>query len=308
MAQCASGYYPCGSDYCTPNEDVCCASVGYPQGNCPAGDTCNSNGTCNPPPASSGGAASGPQGSCDAGYYQCGTDYCTPDGDVCCASVGYPQGNCSAGNTCNANGTCSGPSSDETSSGSGATSGPQGSCSDGYYQCGADYCTPTGDVCCASVGYPQGNCPGGDTCNSNGTCSGPSSSAGSSSSGGGAGGSSPKGGCAAGRSTESPGAGIFLMLVAGLAGARRRKRALGTAAWVVCALTLGAGASACGEAAPEGSGGSTSDVATSTALSTEMARPNNLRPGAHTMEIVRINNLRPVPPAAETMHTNVARQ
>ena len=46
MAQCASGYYPCGSDYCTPNGNVCCASVGYPQGNCPAGDTCNSDGTC----------------------------------------------------------------------------------------------------------------------------------------------------------------------------------------------------------------------------------------------------------------------
>jgi MYXO-CTERM domain-containing protein len=244
---------------------------------------------------------------CATGYYPCGTDYCTPDGDVCCASVGDPQGNCSAGYTCNANGTCSRPASDETSSGSGggATSGAQGSCADGYYQCGDDYCTPTGNVCCASVGYPQANCPGGDACNSNGTCSGASSSAeGSTSSG-----SSSKGGCTAGRSTESPGSGILLLLVVGLAGARRRKRAIGTAASVLCVLALGVGASACGEAAPGGSGSAT-DVMTSTdqPLSTEMARPNNLRPGAHTVEIVRTNTLRPVLPAAETMHPNVARQ
>lgn len=44
-------------------------------------------------------------------------------------------------------------------------------CPAGTYPCGADYCTPDGGVCCASVGHPEGYCPGGSVCCADGTCS-----------------------------------------------------------------------------------------------------------------------------------------
>jgi len=44
-------------------------------------------------------------------------------------------------------------------------------CPDGTYECGAEWCTPNGGVCCASVGYPDGYCNSGSTCCPDGTCS-----------------------------------------------------------------------------------------------------------------------------------------
>lgn len=45
-ASCPSGYYPCGSEHCVPNDGVCCASVGLPEYYCPGGTECRSTGEC----------------------------------------------------------------------------------------------------------------------------------------------------------------------------------------------------------------------------------------------------------------------
>ncbi len=117
---CPTGTYPCGADYCTPDGAVCCDSVGHPEGYCPAGTTCTTDGQCD-----SGGGGGGGGGSCDAGYYECGADYCTPDGYVCCASAGHPEGYCPAGTSCTPDGLC-----DATSGGGGGGGGAGFTCSD----------------------------------------------------------------------------------------------------------------------------------------------------------------------------------
>src|SRR5688572_27327325 len=42
-------------------------------------------------------------------------------------------------------------------------------CSPGYYQCD-QYCVPSGAVCCTNIGRPDRYCPGGTTCQYDGTC------------------------------------------------------------------------------------------------------------------------------------------
>jgi len=205
MAQCPSGTYQCGADYCTPEGAVCCAGVGLPQYYCPSGTSCTSDGDCVSSSSSSGSYSSssssttGGGGYCPSGSYACGADYCTPDGAVCCASVGLPQYYCPSGTSCTSDGDCESGSSSNVSSSSGtsSTTGGGGYCPDGSYSCGADYCTPDGAVCCASVGLPQYYCPSGTSCTSDGDCeSGSSSSASSSGSSSGTTGGSE--GCAPG--------------------------------------------------------------------------------------------------------------
>ena len=82
---CPTGSYPCGAEYCTPNGGVCCASVGHPEGYCPGGSACCSDGTCSstgscPGDGGTGGEGGGesscyPDVSCDEG--------CCPAGSVC---------------------------------------------------------------------------------------------------------------------------------------------------------------------------------------------------------------------------------
>jgi len=192
MAQCPSGTYSCGADYCTPDGAVCCAGVGLPQYYCPSGTYCTSDGDCESAGSSSSVSSSsgsssttGGGGYCPDGSYACGADYCTPDGAVCCANVGLPQYYCPSGSVCQSDGSCESGSSSNVSSSSGTsgTTGGGGYCPDGSYSCGADYCTPDGEVCCANVGLPQYYCPGGSVCQNDGSCApGASSSASSSSS------------------------------------------------------------------------------------------------------------------------------
>src|SRR5688572_15984508 len=94
FAQCPSGTYQCGADYCTPDDAVCCANVGLPQYYCPSGTSCQSDGSCesgasSSVSSSSSSSTSGGDGGCPSGSYACGADYCTPDGAVCCSNVGW---------------------------------------------------------------------------------------------------------------------------------------------------------------------------------------------------------------------------
>jgi hypothetical protein len=104
--------------------------------------------------------------------------------------------------------------------------------------------------------------------------------------------------------------GVLSMFILAFAAVRRRRRALGVVASVLCVAALGVVVSACGQAAPADSGGSATDVAPATekVVSADMVRPNNLRPGARVQELVRPNNLRPTLPRAETMQSNAPRQ
>jgi hypothetical protein len=43
-------------------------------------------------------------------------------------------------------------------------------CPTGTTPCGANFCSPAGDTCCASVGHPEVSCPNGEACNTDGTC------------------------------------------------------------------------------------------------------------------------------------------
>lgn len=43
---CPTGTFRCGTQHCTPNGQVCCASVGREEVSCPAGNTCLTDGTC----------------------------------------------------------------------------------------------------------------------------------------------------------------------------------------------------------------------------------------------------------------------
>ncbi|HEY6729332.1 MAG TPA: hypothetical protein VI197_35220 [Polyangiaceae bacterium] len=183
LAQCPSGTYQCGADYCTPDGAVCCANVGLPQYYCPSGTSCQSDGSCESgasssvSSSSSSSSTSGGGGGCPSGSYSCGADYCTPDGAVCCANVGLPQYYCPGGTSCQSDGSCeSGPSSSVSSSSSSSSTSGGGGCPSGSYPCGADYCTPDDAVCCANVGLPQYYCPGGSVCQSDGSCGAGSSS------------------------------------------------------------------------------------------------------------------------------------
>lgn len=70
-------------------------------------------------------------------------------------------------------------------SGGGGGGGSGGDCPSGSYECGEDYCTENGRVCCASVGRPELSCPEGTTCTSDGECIEGENSGGSSSEGSG---------------------------------------------------------------------------------------------------------------------------
>jgi hypothetical protein len=91
MAQCPSGSYQCGADYCTPDGAVCCAGVGLPQYYCPGGSSCQSDGSCDDGSSdvssysssssyTSSSSTTGGGGYCPSGSYSCGADYCTPNG------------------------------------------------------------------------------------------------------------------------------------------------------------------------------------------------------------------------------------
>ncbi len=43
---CPAGQTLCGTMHCAPTGNVCCASVGHEELSCPAGQVCNSDGTC----------------------------------------------------------------------------------------------------------------------------------------------------------------------------------------------------------------------------------------------------------------------
>lgn len=182
LAQCPSGTYQCGADYCTPDGAVCCAGVGLPQYYCPSGTYCTSDGDCESAGSSSVSSSSSTSGTtggggyCPDGSYSCGADYCTPDGAVCCANVGLPQYYCPSGSYCTSDGDClpSASSSASSSSSSSGTTGGSDDCAPGSFPCGADYCTPDGAVCCADVGLPQYYCPAGSLCQSDGSCDAPS--------------------------------------------------------------------------------------------------------------------------------------
>ena len=58
-----------------------------------------------------------------------------------------------------------------TGSSSGSSSGGDAPlCPSGTYQCGAGFCTPLGNTCCANVGRPSSYCPGGAICTTDGRC------------------------------------------------------------------------------------------------------------------------------------------
>src|SRR6187551_3186246 len=85
MAQCPSGSYQCGADYCTPDGAVCCAGVGLPQYYCPGGTSCQSDGNCDDGSSSnsyssssyssssysSSSSSTGGGGYCPSGSYSC---------------------------------------------------------------------------------------------------------------------------------------------------------------------------------------------------------------------------------------------
>jgi hypothetical protein len=128
---CSPGYFGCGTSHCTPNGAVCCAYVGHEEGYCPAGTTCNADGTC-----SGGGGTTSGGGGCGGGQVTCGSSHCVPDSAVCCAYAGHEELYCPSGETCNANGTCSMASgSGGSGGGSGGYGGGSGSYGGGY---GAD--------------------------------------------------------------------------------------------------------------------------------------------------------------------------
>jgi hypothetical protein len=140
LAECPSGTYPCGADYCTPTGAVCCASVGDPSTYCPSGTVCQADGKCQQPGGSGGG--------CKAGTYACS------DGSGCCES-GTICGNGSNG--CGADKCCQPGGSDPGG----------GTCPGGSYACaGGNDCCATGTICgTGSNGCGADRCcePGGGT-------------------------------------------------------------------------------------------------------------------------------------------------
>jgi hypothetical protein len=122
----------------------------------------------------------------------CPGELTCPNG-VCCP-IGYPfdcNGKCyqSAAGCGSSYVTCSGSSGGGSgaSGGNGNTGTGNGGCASGTAQCGTAYCSPIGDVCCASAGHPELSCSAGATCNSDGTCSGGSGGGGGGGGGGGTG-------------------------------------------------------------------------------------------------------------------------
>ncbi len=146
---CDPGSYQCGSNWCTPNDRVCCASVGRPDANCPQGSTCMANGC-----TSSGGGGD----RCGSGQTEC-SGGCMPSGSVCCSGH-Y----CPGGSSCTADGC------------SGGGGGGGGSCAAGQVACSGG-CMPAGSVCCSNH-----YCPSGSSCTADG-CGGGSGGGGTSAGG-----------------------------------------------------------------------------------------------------------------------------
>jgi hypothetical protein len=161
ILDCAPGSYPCGSEWCTPDGGVCCASVGHPEGYCNAGSVCCASGTCSPSGACDGGSGGddggdgggggGGGGGCDPDDLFCG-DVCCPGGSVCGASG---SGQCCPSDTpyhCPSEGWCYElPGS--CGSGGGGNSGGGGSGGDS----GSGYA-------CASSGIATGSCSTIESC------------------------------------------------------------------------------------------------------------------------------------------------
>lgn len=94
---CNAGKELCG-DYCIPTGSVCCDDAGA---YCDSGDTCTSDGYCEP--GSDGGEDEtlGGSGNCYSFQDEC-DGYCIPADSVCCGDGYY----CDAGETCESDGTC----------------------------------------------------------------------------------------------------------------------------------------------------------------------------------------------------------
>ena len=101
-ADCPTGTTPCGTSFCSPDGNTCCASVGHPEDSCPNGEACNSDGSCVTSGVGNGSFSCESQqmpeyNACEEGAGQCGcADPCSVGTDCQsgCCSQGYCAFSC----------------------------------------------------------------------------------------------------------------------------------------------------------------------------------------------------------------------